>query len=150
MIFEFDFLIWKFYFHLAICTIHFEIFSQFVYWLSILNLIFLYQKFKIEIEISNWIHKIGGIFFITNNNEIRVKVNGGYLVAGRNSDPNYDGIYIVFETDEGIVIDIVTTEAKSEYNKELIDVYCYENVYTEDFTKKFTLDTKEIYNALDI
>ena len=85
-----------------------------------------------------------------NNNEIRVKVNGGYLVAGRNADPNYDGIYIVFETDEGIVIDIVTTEAKSEYNKKLIDVYCYENVYTEDFTKKFTLDTEEIYKALDI
>ena len=28
---KFDFLIWKFYFHLASCTIHFEIFSQFVY-----------------------------------------------------------------------------------------------------------------------
>ena len=51
---------------------------------------------------------------MNNNNEIRVKVNGGYLVAGRNADPNYDGIYIVFETDEGIIIDIVTTEAKSE------------------------------------
>ena len=54
---------------------------------------------------------------MTNNNEIRVKVNGGYLVAGRNADPNYDGIYIVFETDEGTIIDIVLTEAKSEYNK---------------------------------
>lgn len=31
LIFEFDFLIWKFDFDLAICTIHFEIFSQFVY-----------------------------------------------------------------------------------------------------------------------
>ena len=60
---------------------------------------------------------------MTNNNEIRVKVNGGYLVAGRNADPNYDGIYVAFETDEGTVIDIVLTEAKSEYNKELIDVY---------------------------
>ena len=85
-----------------------------------------------------------------NNNEIRVKVNGGYLVAGRNADPNYDGIYIVFETDEGTIIDIVATEAKAECNKEKIDVYCYENIYTDDFTKKFTLDIKEIYNALDI
>ena len=85
-----------------------------------------------------------------NNNEIRVKVNGGYLVAGRNADPNYDGIYVVFETDEGTTIDIVLTEAKSEYNKKLIDVYCYENVYTDDFTKKFTLDTEEIYKALNI
>ena len=46
---------------------------------------------------------------MTNNNEIRVKVNGGYLVAGRNADPNYDGIYIVFETDEVTIIDIVLT-----------------------------------------
>lgn len=84
-----------------------------------------------------------------NQNEIRVPVNGGYLVAGRNSDPNYDGIYIVFETDEGDIIDVVLTEAKSEYNKEKIDVYCYGNVYTEDFTMKYTLDSKEIYKALN-
>ena len=29
------------------------------------------------------------------NNEIRVKVNGGYLVAGRNPDPDYDGIFYI-------------------------------------------------------
>ena len=81
-------------------------------------------------------------------NEIRVKVNGGYLVASRNVDKDYDGIYIVFETDKGDIIDIVFTEAKAEYNKEKIDVYCFENVYNEDFTKKFTLDSKEIYKAL--
>ena len=85
---------------------------------------------------------------MVNNNEIRVKVNGGYLVARRNADPNYDGIYIEFETDEGTAIDIVLTEAKAEYNKEKIDVYCYENVYTDEFTKKFTLDIKEIYKYL--
>ena len=82
-------------------------------------------------------------------NEIRVKVNGGHLVAGRNADPNYDGIYVVFETDDGDVIDIVVTEAKAEYNKELIDVYCYEDVYMEDYTRKYTLNSKEIYNALN-
>ena len=87
---------------------------------------------------------------MTNNNEIRVKVNGGYLVAGRNADPNYDGIYIAFETDEGTVIDIVLTEAKSEYNKEKIDVYCYEEVYIEDFKKKFNIEIEEIYKELDI
>ena len=38
---------------------------------------------------------------IMNNNEIRVKVNGGYLVAGRNADPNNEGVYVVFETDNG-------------------------------------------------
>ena len=80
--------------------------------------------------------------------EIRVPVNGGYLVAGRNSDPDYDGIYIVFETDEGDIIDIVLTECKAEDNKSKVDVYCYEDVYTEDFTRKYTLNNKEIYKAL--
>ena len=83
-------------------------------------------------------------------NEIRVKVNGGYLVAGRNVNKDYDGIYVVFETDHGDIIDIVLTEAPAEHNKEKINVYCYEDVYTEDFTKKYTIDSKEIYKALNL
>lgn len=83
------------------------------------------------------------------NKEIRVKVNGGYLVAGRNPDPDYDGIYIVFETDEGDIIDVVLTEAKAEHDKKMIDVYCYENVYNEDFTRTFTIDSNEVHKALN-
>ena len=85
-----------------------------------------------------------------NNNEIRVKVNGGYLVAGINADPDYDGIYVVFEADDGSVIDVVLTECKAQYDHKKIDVYCYEDVWTEDFTRKYTLDRDEIYKALDI
>lgn len=84
-----------------------------------------------------------------NNNEIRVPVNGGYLVAGRNSDPDYDGIYIVFETNDGDIIDVVLTECKTENNKEKIDVYCYEDVWVEDFTNKYTIDSKEVYRAIN-
>ena len=83
------------------------------------------------------------------NNKIRVKVNGGYLVAGRNTDPDYDGVYIVFETDDGDIIDVVQTECKTENNKKKIDVYTYEDVYIEDFTRKYTLDIKEIYKAIN-
>ena len=85
-----------------------------------------------------------------NNNEIRVKVNGGYLVARRNADPDYDGIYVVFETDHGDIIDVVLTECKADNDKSKVDVYCYEDVYTEDFTRKYTLDNKEIYKALSL
>lgn len=84
-----------------------------------------------------------------NRNEIRVKMDGGYLVAGRNSDPNYDGIYVVFETDDGTVIDVVLTECKEENNRKTIDVYCYEDVQTDCFTKKYTLNSEEIYKALN-
>jgi hypothetical protein len=59
------------------------------------------------------------------NNEIRVKINGGYLVAGRNADPNYDGIYVVCESDDGYIADVVVVESKTEDNKENIDVYTY-------------------------
>ena len=82
-------------------------------------------------------------------NEIRVKVNGGYLVAGRNSDPNYDGIYVVFETNDGDIIDVVLTECKTENEKKRIDVYCYEDPYTEEFTKAYSIDNDEFYKALN-
>lgn len=82
-------------------------------------------------------------------NEIRVKVNGGYLVAGRNADPDYDGIYIVFETDDGYTFDVVLTECKAQNDYKKIDVYSYENVYTEEWTRKHTLDIAEIYKALN-
>lgn len=82
-----------------------------------------------------------------NSNEIRVKVNGGYLVAGRNVDPDYDGIYIVFETNDGTIIDVVWTGTETDSGK--VDVYCYEDVYDEDFTRKYTIDNKEIYKALN-
>lgn len=87
-----------------------------------------------------------------NNNEIRVKVNGGYLVAGLNENMegnSHDGIYVVFETDDGDIIDIVLAKTETEYNEEEINVYCYENVYNENFTRKFALNNKEIYKALN-
>lgn len=81
-------------------------------------------------------------------NEIRVKVDGGYLVSGRNEDPNYDGIYVCFESDSGDVIDIVLAEAKLENNKEIIDIYSYEDVSSEQWTGKFSIKTKDIKEAM--
>ena len=82
-------------------------------------------------------------------NEIRVKVNGGYLVAKRNPDSDYDGIYIAFETDDGYIIDVVSTECTAQNDYKKIDVYYYEDVYTEGFTRKHTIDIEEIYKVLN-
>ena len=82
---------------------------------------------------------------MNNKEEIRVPVKGGYLVAARNPDPDYDGITIVFETSDGDVVDIVTAECKSENEYEQTDVYCYEDISSEDFTRKFTIDHEEVY-----
>lgn len=83
-----------------------------------------------------------------NNDKIRIKINGGYLVAERNADPNYDGVSVTFEADSGDIVDIVLVECKSETDKKNIDVYCYEDVYSDDFTKKYTLGTDEIKKAI--
>lgn len=84
-----------------------------------------------------------------NNSEIRVKVNGGYLIAGRNPDPDYDGIYIEFETDNGDIIDVVVAECTAQDDYKKINVYTYEDEWTEDWTRKYTLDIQEINKAFE-
>lgn len=79
---------------------------------------------------------------------IRVPVNGGFLVAGKNADDDYDGIYIVFETDDGDIIDIVTTECRKSELKRKIHIYSYLDVYSDDYTSKSTIDIDKIYDAL--
>lgn len=79
-------------------------------------------------------------------NVISVKVNGGTIIARRNSNPDYDGIYIAFETDSGETVDIVMTEYKAESNA--IDVYAYEDVNTEAWTRKFSLKIEKILEAV--
>lgn len=79
--------------------------------------------------------------------EIRVPVKGGYLVAGRNSDPDYDGIHVVFETSDKDIMDIVLVESKKKNEYDQTDVYCYEDVTTEDFTRKYSIQHEDIYEA---
>ena len=78
------------------------------------------------------------------NIEIKIPVSGGYIIAERNPDPDYDGITVSFETKEGDVIDIALIECKKENKKDKIDVYTYEDIYSEDWTNKYTLDNQEI------
>lgn len=84
-----------------------------------------------------------------NNSEIRVKINGGYLIAGRNPDPDYDGIYIEFETDNGDIVDVVVAECTAQDDYKKINVYTYEDEWTEDWTRKYTLDIQEINKAFE-
>lgn len=79
---------------------------------------------------------------------IRVPINGGFLVAGKNADDDYDGIYICFETDDGDIIDIVTTECRKSELKRKIHIYAYLDVYSDYYTSKRTIDIDKIYDAL--
>jgi len=81
--------------------------------------------------------------------EIRIKVNGGFLVATRNCDTNNDGITVTFETEDNDIIDIVDVKCEDVTTREKIKVRCYEDVYDEDFTKEYTIDTNEAIKALN-
>ena len=65
------------------------------------------------------------------------------------SSVDYDGIYVVFESDDGYVADVVVVESKTENNKETIDVYTYEDEYTEEWTHKYTLRSAEFNKAFN-
>lgn len=92
--------------------------------------------------------KKGGSSFDNENDSIEIKMDTGHLVARRNPDPNYDGVSITFETDCGDVVDIVSVECKAENSYKIIDVYCYEDICSEEFTRKYSLDSDEILFVL--
>lgn len=83
------------------------------------------------------------------NTQIRVPVHGGYLIAEKNPDSNYSGISILFEAKNGCLIDIVTAECKAENDNKITDVYCYENIYDEDWTRKFSLSNEEMVKVTE-
>ena len=105
--------------------------------------------YHITEETNMTIHECSHGFKDSQAQEIRVPVQGGYLVASRNPDPNYDGIVVFFEAYNGLCIDVALVESKQEEERKNIDVYCYEDATTEDWTKKFTLKTEEMVELLD-
>lgn len=80
--------------------------------------------------------------------ELKVKVNGGTLVAGALADPNNPGIYIQFETDKKDRVDIADIEVKNENGNKDIVALLFENVQSDECTRKFTLRSADIQKAL--
>lgn len=81
--------------------------------------------------------------------EIRVAVAGGHIIASRNPDPDYDGISIVFETNNGDLVDLVLIECGAESGYEKIDMYTFADPYDEDYTRKNTINVGDIYRAFN-
>ena len=86
----------------------------------------------------------------TFGDEIVVPINGGKILAGRNTDLDYPGVSICYETEHGDLIDIVTVEAHPDENKKDIHVYCYEDVVTEDWTHKFVIRKANVDKVLGL
>lgn len=81
-------------------------------------------------------------------NKFKVKVNGGYLIAVESADPQNPGIAIEYETEQGDIIDVAYTEVKGEDGNKDIDVYTYEDVTTDEYSKHFRLLQSDIQAAL--
>ena len=83
------------------------------------------------------------------NEKIRIKIAGGYLVAERNPDPDFDGVTVYYETDDGNLADIVLVEAKAMNDYKQIDVYSYTDEFSEDWTTKTIVNTDNYKAAFE-
>lgn len=81
------------------------------------------------------------------NSEIRIRVDGGFLVSHRNEDPDYDGVYICFESDDGDVTNIVFAETNPRNNNKVIDVYSYADIHSKESTSAFSIKTEDFNEA---
>ena len=84
------------------------------------------------------------------NNEIKVKVNNGYLVATSYPDTEWRGIAVYFKTADGDIMDLVSISSTAESVCGEINIYVYSDVFDEDFTHEFVVKHDDIKNALGL
>ena len=77
------------------------------------------------------------------NKTLRVKVNGGYLVAAESSTE--PGIYVYFETDDGNELDLVLAQVPSDSQN--IKVYNWNDPYSEEYTQETHIRHKDVVQA---
>ena len=80
--------------------------------------------------------------------EIKVPVNGGYIVAETSIDPDYPGIYLFFRSNTGYETSGVLMEAPVD--KEGLYVRCWANLESEDPTIVFNQRWEDINRSLGI
>ena len=77
---------------------------------------------------------------IVDKKQIKININNGTLIVERNPDPDFDGFRIMVEKDNDDIVDVVLVECTAENDRKKIDVYTYENIDEEDYTRKYSLD----------
>lgn len=73
----------------------------------------------------------------------KITIPGGKLVVCQNSNPEYPGIYVQFEIDEGDLINLVTVEG----HRCNVNMYCYGEPACEGYTDKASIPIYEFYKA---
>ena len=85
-----------------------------------------------------------------NNETMKFKLaGGGSIIVERNPDSDYDGVTVLYETENGGISSIVCVECKAENNYEKIDVYTYEDELSDEFTRKYTLNKNKINESFE-
>ncbi len=84
------------------------------------------------------------------DNQTRIKIPGGELVAEESSDQEHPGICVYLELESGDIIDLVLLENHSQDDKSTIDIYNYSDVWSEDWTSKDTIHLSEVKEALEL
>ena len=85
---------------------------------------------------------------VYNSCDIAVRIGNASIVAYQSPDPEYPGIDLMYRTEEGTLIDLVVAKAHPEDGYKDVHLYLYEDVYTEDYTRKIVIRRKDIMDAL--
>ena len=75
---------------------------------------------------------------------ISVPINGGTLVAGKGCDPEYPAVYIAYRTENYCEIDLAIASTYFAEGGKDVTVYTFDDVYSEDYQRKFIIRKKDI------
>ena len=83
------------------------------------------------------------------DNQTRIKPPAGELVAEESPNLQHPGICVYLELENGDILDIALMEYHKEDEKSSIEVYDYEDVWSEDWTKTYSIDMSEVKKAFE-
>lgn len=82
-----------------------------------------------------------------NPQKIVLDTSLGHIIAEEYIFENYVGIRLYLENSAKNILDLSSIEVQT--NKEELELYIYEDIYSEDYTKKYNFHKKDIDKALE-
>lgn len=83
------------------------------------------------------------------DNQTRIKIPGGELVAEESSEPGHPGICVYLELESGDIMDLTLIEHHNQDGKSTIEVYGYEDVWNENWTQQLSIDVSEVKKVFE-
>lgn len=83
------------------------------------------------------------------DNQIRIKIPGGELVAEESPDSEHPGICVYLELDSRDIMALALMEHRTQDGKSTIEVYGCEDVWSENWFKKYSIDLSEAKEAFE-